>query len=146
MLLPLLSSCQHAAACSDFFFLTCCYLTLLPSPQHTAASVAARFPTAALLYFSQTCCCNLLRHCGTVCCCLAATIHTENRYKSIMTEDVPRIFEAVFECTLEMITKNFEDCPEHRLKFFSLLRAVAAHCFNALIHLSSQTRIFNNVT
>ncbi|CAN6458106.1 unnamed protein product [Victoria cruziana] len=61
-----------------------------------------------------------------------------NKYKSIMTEDVPRIFEAVFECTLEMITKNFEDYPEHRLKFFSLLRAIAAHCFNALIHLSSQ--------
>ncbi|KAF3779403.1 EXPORTIN 1A protein [Nymphaea thermarum] len=61
-----------------------------------------------------------------------------NKYKSVMTEDVPRIFEAVFECTLEMITKNFEDYPEHRLKFFSLLRAIATHCFNALIHLSSQ--------
>lgn len=37
-----------------------------------------------------------------------------------------------------MITKNFEDYPEHRLKFFSLLRAIAAHCFPALIRLSSQ--------
>ncbi|KAF4380288.1 hypothetical protein F8388_024581 [Cannabis sativa] len=61
-----------------------------------------------------------------------------NKYKSAMTEDVPRIFEAVFQCTLEMITKNFEDYPEHRLKFFSLLRAIATHCFAALIHLSSQ--------
>lgn len=61
-----------------------------------------------------------------------------NKYKGAMTEDVPRIFEAVFQCTLEMITKNFEDYPEHRLKFFSLLRAIATHCFPALIRLSSQ--------
>ncbi|RAL42035.1 hypothetical protein DM860_017761 [Cuscuta australis] len=61
-----------------------------------------------------------------------------NKYKSTMIEDVPRIFEAVFQCTLEMITKNFEDYPEHRLKFFSLLRAIATHCFTALIRLSSE--------
>ncbi|KAJ9678510.1 hypothetical protein PVL29_020635 [Vitis rotundifolia] len=61
-----------------------------------------------------------------------------NKYKSAMIEDVPRIFEASFQCTLEMITKNFEDYPEHRLKFFSLLRAIATHCFPALIRLSSQ--------
>ncbi|XP_039067576.1 protein EXPORTIN 1A-like [Hibiscus syriacus] len=61
-----------------------------------------------------------------------------NKYKAAMIDDVPRIFEAVFQCTLEMITKNFEDYPEHRLKFFSLLRAIAAHCFLALIQLSSQ--------
>ncbi|XP_057450161.1 protein EXPORTIN 1A-like [Lotus japonicus] len=61
-----------------------------------------------------------------------------NKYKAAMVEDVPRIFEAVFQCTLEMITKNFEDYPEHRLKFFSLLCAIATHCFHALICLSSQ--------
>ncbi|GAB4858187.1 Exportin-1 [Ancistrocladus abbreviatus] len=61
-----------------------------------------------------------------------------NKYKAAMIEDVPRIFEAIFQCTLEMITKNFEDYPEHRLKFFSLLRAIAAHCFPALIRLSPQ--------
>ncbi|KAI4330800.1 hypothetical protein MLD38_029049 [Melastoma candidum] len=61
-----------------------------------------------------------------------------NKYKQVMVDDVPRIFEAVFQCTLEMITKNFEDYPEHRLKFFSLLRAIAAFCFPALIRLSSQ--------
>lgn len=41
-------------------------------------------------------------------------------------------------CSLQMITKNFEDYPEHRLKFFSLLRAIASHCFRALFSLSSQ--------
>ncbi|KAF9670475.1 hypothetical protein SADUNF_Sadunf13G0072900 [Salix dunnii] len=128
-----------------------------------------------------------------------------NKYKAAMIEDVPQIFEAVFQCTLEviedcfsatlssicemdrnnvvdgtmkpeyylvhfstsalisptldileekiniyerirswlnsvlqMITKNFEDYPEHRLKFFSLLRAIATHCFPALIRLSSE--------
>ncbi|KAM3280423.1 hypothetical protein ACQJBY_047297 [Aegilops geniculata] len=61
-----------------------------------------------------------------------------NKYKAEMLDDVPRIFEAVFQCTLEMITKNFEDYPEHRLKFFSLLRAIGTHCFKALIQLSSQ--------
>ncbi|KAK8942565.1 hypothetical protein KSP39_PZI009380 [Platanthera zijinensis] len=61
-----------------------------------------------------------------------------NKYKGLMIEDVPRIFEAVFQCTLEMITRNFEDYPEHRLKFFSLLRAIATYCFQALIQLSTQ--------
>ncbi|KAL0735703.1 hypothetical protein Bca4012_011913 [Brassica carinata] len=61
-----------------------------------------------------------------------------NKYKATMLDDVPNIFEAVFQCTLEMITKNFEDYPEHRLKFFSLLRAIATFCFSALIKLSSQ--------
>ncbi|EER98405.2 hypothetical protein BDA96_02G120800 [Sorghum bicolor] len=61
-----------------------------------------------------------------------------NKYKGEMLEEVPRIFEAVFQCTLEMITKNFEDYPEHRLKFFSLLRAIGTHCFQAFIQLSSQ--------
>lgn len=42
-----------------------------------------------------------------------------------------------------MITKNFEDYPEHRLKFFSLLRAIATHCFPALILLSSQVCLYS---
>ncbi|XP_071732149.1 protein EXPORTIN 1A [Rutidosis leptorrhynchoides] len=61
-----------------------------------------------------------------------------NKYKGAMIDDVPRIFEVVFQCTLEMITKNFEDYPEHRLKFFSLLRAIATYCFQALILLSPE--------
>jgi len=49
--------------------------------------------------------------------------------------DVPRIFEAVFECTLQMITRDFESYPEHRLRFFGFLRAVATKCFLALFAL-----------
>ncbi|KAF8051123.1 hypothetical protein N665_1793s0009 [Sinapis alba] len=61
-----------------------------------------------------------------------------NQYKVAMQDNVPRIFESVFHCTLEMITKNFEDYPEHRLKFFLLLRAIATSCFPALLQFSSE--------
>merc|ERR1719434_111649 len=50
-----------------------------------------------------------------------------------MTAQVPRVFEAVFKCTLDMITKNFEDFPEHRSNLFNLLRAINHHCFSALL-------------
>eukprot|EP00976_Prorocentrum_cordatum_P005271 104585-Prorocentrum_minimum.AAC.1 len=38
----------------------------------------------------------------------------------------------------QMITRNFEDYPEHRLQFFALLRAITNHCFRALFALSPQ--------
>ena len=60
------------------------------------------------------------------------------RLQGKLADEVPRVFEAVFQCTLEMITRNFEDYPEHRPKFFELLRAITAHCFRALLGLSPQ--------
>ncbi|KAL7553456.1 hypothetical protein ACHAWF_016738 [Thalassiosira exigua] len=44
--------------------------------------------------------------------------------------EVPRIMDCVFECTLHMITANFEDYPEHRLRFFEFIRVsrFAARC------------------
>ncbi|KAG8223595.1 hypothetical protein J437_LFUL004116 [Ladona fulva] len=39
-----------------------------------------------------------------------------------ITGEVPKIFDAVFECTLEMINKDFEEYPEHRTNFFLLLQ------------------------
>jgi len=44
------------------------------------------------------------------------------KLKNHVVDDVPRIMEAIFECTLQMITKNFEDFPEHRLRFYEFLR------------------------
>lgn len=38
----------------------------------------------------------------------------------------------MFEPTLAMITTNFEDYPDHRLRFFSLLHAITNHCFKCL--------------
>lgn len=58
-----------------------------------------------------------------------------NKVEGAMIDEVPKIFEAVFECTLQMITVNFEDYPDHRLKFFALLRAITNHCFRALFTL-----------
>ncbi|KAK3239812.1 Exportin-1, partial [Cymbomonas tetramitiformis] len=59
-----------------------------------------------------------------------------NKVGAALTDAVPRVFEACFQCTLQMITQNFEDYPEHRPKFFALLRAVTNNCFQALLTLS----------
>ena len=54
------------------------------------------------------------------------------KLKTHVLGDVPRITDSVFQVTLEMITKNFEDFPEHRIRFFEFLRAINQHCFAAL--------------
>lgn len=46
--------------------------------------------------------------------------------------EIPRILGSVFECTLQMITLNFQDFPEHRLAFFRLIEAINRHCFAAI--------------
>jgi len=51
------------------------------------------------------------------------------KLKNHVVDDVPRIMEAIFESTLQMITKNFEDFLEHRLRFYEILRAINARCF-----------------
>lgn len=45
-----------------------------------------------------------------------------NKLESHITLQVPQIFDAVFECTLSMINKDFEEFPEHRTNFFLLLQ------------------------
>jgi len=55
-----------------------------------------------------------------------------NKLKSAVQDRVPAILEAVFQCTLEMITTNFTDYPEHRLQFYRVLEAVNKHCFSIL--------------
>ena len=44
-------------------------------------------------------------------------------------DDIPPIMDALFECTLEMVSKNLEDFPEHRTNFFRMLQSVTQHCF-----------------
>lgn len=56
----------------------------------------------------------------------------------LMEDQVPNIMENVFECTLEMINKDFSEFPEHRIEFFALLRAINTHCFNALLKLDNR--------
>lgn len=47
-----------------------------------------------------------------------------NKLEAHITSEVPKIFDAVFECTLEMINKDFEEFPEHRTNFFLLLQVI----------------------
>ncbi|UKZ63554.1 uncharacterized protein TrAtP1_004784 [Trichoderma atroviride] len=56
---------------------------------------------------------------------------------ALMEDQVPTIMENVFECTLEMINKDFSEFPEHRVEFFNLLRAINLHCFPALLKLDN---------
>lgn len=58
-----------------------------------------------------------------------------NKLEGDITSEVPKIFDAVFECTLEMINKNFEDYPQHRTYFYELLQAVNLHCFKAFLNI-----------
>lgn len=55
--------------------------------------------------------------------------------QGMMTEQVPPILDAIFECTLDMINKDFSEYPEHRVEFFKLLRQINQRCFPALLTL-----------
>lgn len=66
---------------------------------------------------------------------LSAIATIVNTLEGHITMEVPKIFDAVFECTLEMINKDFEEFPEHRTNFFLLLQAVNNHCFAAFLNI-----------
>lgn len=55
------------------------------------------------------------------------------RFQKTITLEIPKIFDAVFECTLSMINKDFQEYPEHRTNFFLMLQQVVTHCFPALL-------------
>lgn len=58
-----------------------------------------------------------------------------------MEDQVPVIMQNVFECTLEMINKDFSEFPEHRVEFFNLLRAINLHCFPGMLHYRALTKL-----
>jgi len=58
-----------------------------------------------------------------------------DKLKSNVVDYVPRIMEAIFECTLQMISTNYEDFPEHRIRFYEFLRSVNLNCFPALFNI-----------
>ncbi|KAK6583263.1 hypothetical protein PZA11_004339 [Diplocarpon coronariae] len=60
------------------------------------------------------------------------------KLSALMEDQVPNIMENVFECTLEMINKDFSEFPEHRVEFFTLLRAINLQCFPALLKLDNR--------
>ena len=60
-------------------------------------------------------------------CCTVVTVLKEH-----VDNEIPRIMEAIFEPTLEMITSNMLDNPDHRINFFKFLREANEHCFSGL--------------
>jgi exportin-1 len=61
-----------------------------------------------------------------------------NALQSLMEDQVLNILDNVFECTLDMINKDFSEYPEHRVEFFKLLRAINLRCFPALLKLDGR--------
>ena len=55
-----------------------------------------------------------------------------------LSPEIPLIMNAVFEPTLEMITKNMMDYPDHRTAFFAFLRQANTHCFYGLFSIPPQ--------
>ncbi|TIC33521.1 hypothetical protein E3Q02_03491 [Wallemia mellicola] len=66
---------------------------------------------------------------------LNVTATIVNKLGPLLTEQIPPILDAIFECTLSMINQDFAEFPEHRVGFFKLLRAINYHCFPALLQL-----------
>lgn len=52
---------------------------------------------------------------------MATIVH---KLEATITLHIPKIFDALFECTLNMINKDFEEFPEHRTNFFNLLQVI----------------------
>lgn len=63
---------------------------------------------------------------------LSFFVSTVANLKGLVTCDIQRIMEAVFQKTLEMITANMSDYPEHRIAFFQFLHEANQHCFTGL--------------
>jgi len=58
-----------------------------------------------------------------------------SRLSEAFSQEITRIFEMIFDCTLDMIKGDFQSYPDHRTKFYDFLKAVNSHCFQALFSL-----------
>ncbi|CAD5118443.1 DgyrCDS7150 [Dimorphilus gyrociliatus] len=63
---------------------------------------------------------------------MATIVH---KLEGSITKDIPQIFDAIFECTLEMINKDFQEYPDHRTNFFLFLEVVNSYCFEAFLNI-----------
>lgn len=50
-------------------------------------------------------------------------------WQAQVTDSVIHILDALFECTLDMINKDLEEFPEHRINFFKMLQSFNKYCF-----------------
>ncbi|AJS21028.1 Crm1p [Saccharomyces cerevisiae YJM1326] len=53
----------------------------------------------------------------------------------MIPQGVILILQSVFECTLEMINKDFTEYPEHRVEFYKLLKVINEKSFAAFLEL-----------
>ncbi|GAA5943651.1 hypothetical protein JCM10213_008936 [Rhodosporidiobolus nylandii] len=64
---------------------------------------------------------------------LSVMVTIVSRLGPLMTDKIPAVLDAVFECTLGMINQDLTEYPEHRVAFFKLLRVTNINCFDALL-------------
>ncbi|BGP74319.1 Karyopherin transporter [Rhodotorula toruloides] len=64
---------------------------------------------------------------------LSTMVTIVSRLGPLMTDKVPAVLDAVFECTLSMINQDLTEFPEHRVAFFKMLRVINLNCFDALL-------------
>ncbi|KAK4049688.1 Karyopherin transporter [Microbotryomycetes sp. JL201] len=69
---------------------------------------------------------------------LSVMVTIVSRLQNLMTDKIPAVLDAIFECTLQMIQEDFTSYPEHRVAFYRLLRAINVHCFQALLAIPPQ--------
>ncbi|GAA5890592.1 hypothetical protein JCM6882_002973 [Rhodosporidiobolus microsporus] len=69
---------------------------------------------------------------------LSVMVTIVSRLGPLMTDKIPAVLDAVFECTLAMINQDLTEYPEHRVAFFKLLRMINLNCFDALLKIPPQ--------
>ncbi|KAF8819746.1 putative exportin 1, partial [Cardiosporidium cionae] len=55
-----------------------------------------------------------------------------------MTRALPNVFSYIFDCTVAMIKEDFRSYPDHREKFYELLKSCNKYCFDGLLALSPE--------
>ncbi|CUS21343.1 LAQU0S03e00386g1_1 [Lachancea quebecensis] len=66
--------------------------------------------------------------------CMTTVVH---KVGHMIPSGVILILQSVFECTLDMINKDFTEYPEHRVEFYRLLKEINSRSFSALLELPS---------
>ncbi len=59
-----------------------------------------------------------------------------NKFGPLLSSSVSAVLDAILECTLHMISRDFTEYPEHRVGFFRLLASICSNCFPALLQVS----------
>jgi exportin-1 len=64
-----------------------------------------------------------------------------NTCKGAMSDSVPQVLSATLSTTLEMITTNMVDYPEHRIHFYLLLTSIITHTFQAFFQIPPASQV-----